>query len=161
MRLFILLLAATNLYCADVLWGPVESGLQLGIDITATSEPALRISLKNAGSQPRDLPIGHSGAPDLYDVEFTTQPPGQQPQPVLDQIALKAQPGSFGPPLTAHLQPGEVREFLYPLSRLICIVNRKDVALRPLLAQGYMVRASFDFPGVKLVTPDLSLRPRR
>ncbi len=161
MRWFILLLAASNLYCADVLWGPVDSGLQLGIGITATSEPALRVSLKNAGSQPRDLPIGHEGAPDLYDAAFTTQAPGQQPQPVLDLRALKAQPGSIDQPITAHLQPGEVREFFYPLSRLICIVNRNDVPLRPLLAQGYTVRASFHFPGVKLVTPDLSLRPRR
>jgi hypothetical protein len=139
----------------------VESGLQLGIDITATSEPALRISLKNAGSQPRDLAIGHEGTPDLYDLEFTAQAPGQQPQPVLDRSALKAQPGSFGAPITVHLQPGEVRAFLYPLSRLICVVNRNAVPLRRLLAQGYPVRASFDFPSVKLVTPELSLRPRR
>jgi hypothetical protein len=127
----------------------VESGLQLGIDVTSTSEPALRISLKNVGTQPRDL--------DSYNLEFTTHTLGEREQPVFDLIALKAYPSSLLSAISAHLQPGEIREFIYPLSQLICVVNRQDVPFRPLLAQGYTVRASFDFPGVTLATPEFSL----
>ena len=157
MRLFILLLAAaTSIFAADdTLWGPVESGLQLGIGTTSTPESALRILLKNTGSEPRDLLIGYEGSADLYNVEITTQAPGQQPQLVFDLIALKAPPSSLLLPISAHLQPGEIRSLLYPLRQLICVVNRHDVPIRALLAQGYKVRASFQFPGVTLTTPDL------
>jgi hypothetical protein len=157
-RIIILLLAAAiSGMCADAtLWGPVESGLQLGIEVTATSEPALRISLKNVGAEPRDLLIGYEGDPDEYNVELTTRDPQQQPLPVLDLNA--SLPPSLLLPVTARLRPGDVREFIYPLSQLISVVNRKDVPFRLLLAQSYTVRASFGFPGVALSTPDWPAR---
>jgi hypothetical protein len=155
--IMLLLAAAISGWCADAtLWGPVESGLRLGIDVTATSEPALRISLKNVGTEPRDLLIGYEGDPDQYNVEFTTRAPEQQPLPVLDLNA--SLPPSLLLPITARLRPGEVREFIYPLTKLICVVNRKDVPFRLLLEQSYTVRASFGFPGVTLTTPDWPVR---
>ena len=134
MRVFILLFAeAASIFCADDLrWGAVKSGLQLGIDVTTTSEPVLRISLKNAGAEPRDLLIGFEGTEDLYNVEITTHAPGEQDQPVFDMTALKASPASLIVPISAHLKPGEVHEFRYPLSQLLCVVNRKDVPFRTL-----------------------------
>ncbi len=158
MRIIILLLAtAVSGLCADaILWGPVESGLQLGIDVTATSEPALRISLKNVGAEPRDLLIGYEGVPDMYNVEFIAQAPGQPPLALLDLEAPL--PPSLLLAITARLRPGEVREFVYPLSQLISVVNRKDVPFRPLLEQGYTVRAAFGFPWVTLTTPDWPAR---
>jgi len=150
--------AVTSLLSADAtLWGPVESGLQLGIDVTATSDPTFRILLKNAGAEPRDLVIGHEGSQDLYNIELTTRSPEQQEQPVFDSTALKAVPASLILPIIGHLQPGEIREFVYPLSQLICVVHRRDVPFRTLLEHGYWVRASFDFPFARLTTPDLSL----
>ncbi|MGA2880226.1 MAG: hypothetical protein ABSG13_14865 [Bryobacteraceae bacterium] len=157
MRFLVLLFAtASSVLCADAtLWGPVESGLQLGIDAASTVEPALRILLKNMGSEPRDLLIGYRAPVDLYNLEITTSAPSASEQPVLDLNALQAPPPSLLLPMTAHLQPGEVRVFRYPLSQLICIVNRTDVPFRTLLEQGYSVRATFEFPGVTLATPDL------
>jgi hypothetical protein len=160
MRVFILICAAaTSVLAADgTQWGPVESGLQLGIDVTATSEPAVRVSLKNAGAEPRDLMIGYEGFVDSYNVQIATGAPGRRQQPVLDVLDLNARPSSLLLPIIAHLQPGEVREFIYPLSKLICVVNRKDVPFRALLEQGYRVRASFEFPFTRLTTPDFSWR---
>lgn len=158
MRFFILMLAATSVFGADsTLWGPVEDGMQLGIDVTSAPGPRFRILLKNAGAEPRDLVIGYEGSVDLYSVEITANAPGQPEQPVFDAMALGHSP-SLVLPIVAHLQPAEVREFIYPLSQLICVVNRKDVPFRTLWKQGYMMRASFEFPGARLQTPDLALR---
>jgi hypothetical protein len=158
-RCFALILAtATSALSADgTLWGPVESGLQLGIDIVSTTEPALRISLKNAGAETRDVVIGSEGSVDLYNVEITTHVPGEHRQPVFDLIDLKARPSSLLLPIVARLEPGEVREFVYPFSRFICVVNRKDVPFRMLAEQGYTVRAAFDFSFARLTTPDLAM----
>jgi hypothetical protein len=159
-RFFVLMFAAaTSVLGEDVtLWGPEASGLQLGIDVSATSEPALRVSLKNAGAVPRDLAIGYfEGYVDLYSVEIAATAPGRQQQPVFDVMDLKARPASLQLPINVHLRPGEVREFLYPLSQLICVVNRKDIPFRALWERGYTVRAWMEFPGVRLATPDLSL----
>jgi len=160
MRFFILICAAacSVLGAGVTLWGPVESGLQLGIDVTATSEPAVRVSLTNAGAEPRDLVVGYEGSVDSFNVQIATGAPGRRQQSVLDVLDLKARPSSLLLPIVAHLQPGEVREFLYPLSQLICVVNRKDIPFRALLEQGYWVRASFEFPFTRLTTPDFSWR---
>ena len=159
MRSFILMLAAaTSVLGADsTLWGPVEDGMQLGIDVTLAPGPEFRILLKNAGAEPRNLVIGYEGAVDLYSVEITTNAPGQPEQPVFDSTTLGHSP-SLVLPIVAHLQPAEVREFIYPLSQLVSVVNRKDVPFRTLWEQGYIVRASFEFPGARLQTPDLALR---
>ena len=101
--------------------------------------------------------IGYEGSVDLYSVEIAATAPGQQQQPVFDVMDLKAHAASLQFPINVHLQPGEVREFLYPLSQLICVVNRKDVPFRALWERGYAVRAWMEFPGVRLATPDLSL----
>jgi hypothetical protein len=157
-RFLVLLFAAvTGVLGAGVRWGPVENGLQLGIDVTAASEPVLRISLKNAGAAPRDLVVGYEGTVDLYSVEIITKSPGGQEQPVFDLFDLKARSSSLLMPIVAHLQPGEVREFIYPLAQFICVVDRKDVPFRLLWDQGYTAGARFDLPGVRLITPDLSL----
>jgi hypothetical protein len=158
-RFFILTLAAaTSVFGADsTLWGPVEDGMQLGIDVTSAPGPEFRISLKNAGAEPRDLVIGYEGSVDLYSLEITTNAPGQPEQPAFDSMALGHSP-SLLLPIVAHLQPGEVREFVYPLSQLICVVNRKDVPFRTLWEQGYIVRASFELTGARLQTLDLALR---
>jgi hypothetical protein len=158
-RFFILMfVAATRVLGADVTrWGPVESGLQLGIDVAATSAPTLRISLKNAGTEPRDLVIGYeTSAGTLYNIEFTAQGQGLESQPVFDLNSLKDLSSSYLQKI-AHLPPGEVREFVYPLNRLISVVNRKDVPFRALWERGYAVRASFEFPFARLTTPDLAL----
>jgi hypothetical protein len=91
-RFFILMLAAaTGVYGADsTLWGQVEDGMQLGIDVTSAPGPRFRILLKNAGAEPRDLVIGYEGSVDLYSVEITTNAPGQPEQPVFDSMALAA-----------------------------------------------------------------------
>ena len=158
MRFFILMLAAASVFGADsTLWGQVEDGMQLGIDVTSAPGPGFRTLLKNAGAEPRDLVIGYEGSVDLYSVEITTNAPGQPEQPVFDSMALGHSP-SIVLPIVAHLQPAEVREFTYPLSQLVCVVNRKDVPFRTLWEQGYMVRASFELPGARLQTPDLALR---
>jgi hypothetical protein len=142
----------------------VEGGLQLGIGVASVAvklirsrvaEPRLRILLKNVGSEPRDVLVGYSAPVDLYNVKITTLGPSAREQPVLDLKALQAAPSSVLLPTIAHLQPGEVREFLYPLRQLICVVNRTDVMLGTLLEQGYSVRATFESPGVTLATPDL------
>jgi hypothetical protein len=157
--LIVVFAAATSSYCADdVLWGPVESGLQLGIGIKSTPEPTLRVSLRNIGTKPRDLLIGYEGSIDLYNVGLTTQSPEQQELAVLELNAIKAYPSSLILPISAHLKPGEEHEFIYPLSQLSCVVNRRDVPFRVLLAQGYTVWASFEFPGTKLTSPELLLR---
>jgi hypothetical protein len=158
-RFFILMLAAaTSVFGADsTLWGQVEGGLQLGIDVTSAPGPRFRILLKNAGTEPRDVVIGYEGSVDLYSVEISTNAPGQPEQPVFDSMALGHSP-SLVLPIVAHLQPAEVREFTYPLSQLVCVVNRKDVPFRTLWEQGYVVRASFELPGARLQTPDLALR---
>ncbi len=153
---FLLIAVASTLFSADIQWGLAESGLQLGIDVTATPEPALRISLKNVGIESRDSVIGEAGAVDFYNVEIATRAPGQPDQPVFDLHALQASSSSLLLPISAHLQPGEVREFVYPLSQLICVVNRRDVPFRALFERGYSVHASLEFPGVTLVTPDLT-----
>ena len=121
MRFFILMLAAAIcVFGADsTLWGPVEDGMQLGIDVTSAPVPAFRILLKNAGAEPRDLVIGYEGSVDLSSVEITTNAPGQPEQPVFDSMALGHSP-SLVWPIVAHLQPAEVREFIYPLSQLVC-----------------------------------------
>jgi hypothetical protein len=158
-RFFILMLAAaTSVFGADsALWGPVEDGMQLGIDVTSSPGPRFRILLRNAGAEPRDLVVGYEGSVDLYGVEMTTNAPGQPEQPVFDSTALGHSP-SLALPIVAHLQSAEVREFIYPLSQLVCVVNRKDVPFRTLWEQGYMLRASFELPGARLQTPDLALR---
>jgi hypothetical protein len=157
MRILVLLFAtAASVLCADVtLWGPVEGDLQLGIGVASTAEPGLHILLKNVGSEPRDVLIGYSAPVDLYNVKITTVGPSGREQPVLDRNALQAPPPSVLLPTIAHLQPREVREFLYPLRQLICVVNRSDVMLGTLLRQGYSVRATFESRGVTLATPDL------
>jgi len=157
MRFLVLLFAtATSMLCADVtLWGPVEGDFELGIGVASTTEPRLRILLKNVGSEPRDVLIGYSAPVDFYNVKITTLGPGGREQPVLDLNALQAPPPSVLLPVIAHLQPGEVREFRYPLRQLICVVNRTDVMLATLLQQGYSVRATFESPGVTLATPGL------
>ncbi len=158
MRFFVLMLAAASVFGGDsTLWGQVEDGMQLGINVTSAPGPRFRILLKNAGAEPRDLVIGYEGSVDLYSVEITTNAPGQPEQPVFNSMALGHSP-SLVLPIVAHLQPAEVREFIYPLSQLVCVVNRKDVPFRTLWEQGYMVRTSFELPAARLQTPDLALR---
>ena len=55
-----------------------------------------------------------------------------------------------------RLEPGSVHVFAFPMQRLICVVDRRDVPLETLLKQGYSVRASIEVSGTKLVTPNLA-----
>jgi len=75
-------------------WSPIQDGLQLGIEASArtpATQPALRLLLKNAGSEERVLPIGFEGlAGPVYNVTITAvRAGGQQERPVFDLYALK------------------------------------------------------------------------
>ena len=67
--------------------------------------------------------------------------PGGEALAVFDRNALQAPPGGVSIPIALHLAPGEMREFVYPMNRFLCVVNRQDVPLAKLLQQGYRVRA--------------------
>jgi hypothetical protein len=155
----LILAVSAGLWGADeTRWGPVQRGLQLGIEVVSTPEPAVIVSLKNAGPEPRELVIGSEWSENVYSVELTAAIPGHEPLYVFDLRLLKAHPLSLLLPIRTHLDVGQVREFLYPLSQLMCVVNRRDVPLRALVEQGYRIQASFDFSWMRLTTPDVSLR---
>lgn len=82
----VLLSMAASAWAADgTLWGPVQSGLQLGIDYASMPEPALRVLLKNAGAETRYLVVGsETSVGAVYNIEFTALQ-----QPVFDLRALK------------------------------------------------------------------------
>ena len=155
----LLLAMASGLFCADIIrWGTVKNDLQLGIAATATSELALRISLKNAGAEGRRITIGFEGsAGPLYNVEITANSPREREQfEVFDLHALREHPTSLPFSISVTLEPGGVQEFRFPLDRLICVVDRRDVPLQTLLRQGYTVRASFEVYGTKVTSPEFS-----
>ena len=151
---------------SHVKWGRAQNNLQLGIGLRARSSesaPALRVSLKNVGSEIRELSIGFEGsAGPVYNVKITAmsdQQPGEQL--VYDLNALKAHPTTgFVVAKTVSLEPGAAYVFTFPTKQLICIVDREDVPLEDLLKRGYSVRASFEIAGLELVTPELAVQER-
>ena len=153
---------AHPLALADVKWGPAQQDLQLGIewsDHSMSEEPAVRILLKNIGTERHEITTGVEGsAGPFYNVGLTAlsdaQP--QRKQAVFDLNALKARPSGFVAQETAHVEPGGVYIFTLPLSRLICVVDRKDVRLEDLVKRGYSIQASFEVLGVQLLTPNLA-----
>lgn len=146
-------------------WGRVQDNLELGIEWSAESGRsgiALRVLLRNASSQRREFQAAFDGpAGPIYDVKIVAAPDdGSSERLVFDLHALKANPTGLVIPKTAHVEPGAVYVFTFPIKQLICVVDRQDVPLQALLTRGYSVRASFEVSGRKLVTPDLELQKR-
>jgi hypothetical protein len=142
-------------------WGRVQDDLQLGIEWGQESTQfgsVLRISLKNVGSQSREISIGIDGsAGPVYDVKIVavrSQEPGERV--VFDLNALKMQVTSFPAWKSVHLEPEATYVFVYPIKQLICIVDQKDTPLENLLKQGYSVLASFKISAVQVQTPELA-----
>src|ERR1039457_2630053 len=119
--------------------------------------------LKNAGPRVQEVPTGFEGEPDPpFNVTITTRAPREGDLQVVDLNAARYWPPDIGPgpARSFRLEPGGVHEFTYPLSQLICVVNRTDTPLSKLLKQGYTVRASFEFRGTAVMSRPLSvLRP--
>jgi hypothetical protein len=145
-------------------WGRVQDNLQLGIEWSTESGAseksgiALRVLLRNTGSERRRFPAGYDGsAGPMYDVKITAVREGEPgEQFVFDLNALKANNFTgIRISKTAHVEPGAAYVFTFPVRQLICVVDRKDVPLQALLTRGYSVRASLEGAGSKLVTPDL------
>jgi hypothetical protein len=156
----LLIAAAASVFCADATrWGSVVDGLQLGIGATSTPEPALHVLLKNAGPRVQEVPTGFEGEPDPpFNVTITARAPREGDLQVFDLNAARYWPPDIGPgpARSFRLEPGGVHEFTYPLSQLICVVNRTDTPLSKLLKQGYTVRASFEFRGTAVMSRPLS-----
>jgi hypothetical protein len=127
--------------------------LQLGIELRSQPEPALHILLTNAGQEHRDLQAGVEGSEGLiYSFVIVARDPHGREFPVFDRNALRtvSQPPDA---ILLHLSPGEVRDFIYPLSQLLGVVNGQEVPMATLLKRGYTMRASFQSGGTTIVSP--------
>jgi len=155
----LLVVAVTSTFGGVALtWGNVAGNLQLGIGATTESSPSgtvILVSLRNVGAEMQRVTIGFDGsAGPVYNVEFTAaraQQAGEQL--IFDLNALKARPGGVLIPKVVGLEPGSSQMFTFPIGQLICIVDRREVALETLLQRGYSIRASFRTSGIRLVTP--------
>ncbi|MCZ2149594.1 MAG: hypothetical protein LC126_17690 [Bryobacterales bacterium] len=144
---------------SKVKWGAVTDGLQLGIDSSTPSgkSGSVRVVLKNVSTETRDLVIGFEGpSGPIYAVKLAAvSRRGSEEYSVFDLNALKAQPGGLPKSSAVRLQAGSEYTFMFPLDRLICVIERKDTPLRTLLTQAFTVRASFDSSGATVVSGDL------
>lgn len=153
------------LAASNVKWGSPQDDLQLGVawSRSPNSAAAVRVFLKNTGLEQREINVGYEGSEGpLYNVEIIalsrTQPTGQVS--VLDINALKARTQSVPLPIDVIFEPGGVYVFTFPFSRLISVINRKDVPLQDLLEQGYSIKASFKIPGLSLLSPVLTVNEK-
>lgn len=153
-------LTAFSLAASDVKWGSIQDDLQLGIAWSGSSNSAttVRVLLKNAGPKRREISVGYEGsAGSFYNVEITALSNAQprREERIFDLNALKAKPQGLAVPKVVVLEPGGVYVFAYPLSQLISVINRQDVALQDLLKRGYSIRAALKVSGHGLLSPDL------
>jgi hypothetical protein len=157
--LLIPMASAVTLGADATQWGPVESGLQLGVSVNFAPQPELHISLRNTGEAPRELAVGEeTTAGTVYNIEWNAVGPGSVSLKVFSRTALRVPPSSQpASVVTAHLNPGEVREFVYPWGDLTGVLGGKDVPLGALAAQGYRIRAVFGFAFGQISTPVASL----
>ncbi len=152
----------TSLTGSTVKWGRVQANLQLGIERPQSPESGgeIHILLRNVGAEAREITAGFEGSVGpMYNVNLSAVS-GAQPrreQTIFDVNALKAQPSSRSAPITARIEPAAVYVFEFPLNRLICVVDRKDVPVEDLLRRGYSIRASLAVSGMELRTPNLAI----
>jgi hypothetical protein len=148
------------MFGADAIrWGLAADGLQLGIGVTSTPEPGLRILLKNASPVAQEVAIGFEDHDPLYNVRFTARGPRGDDLQVLDLNTLRYKPSDIGPgpAIFKWLEAGVVHEFIYPLSQLL-VANGTETPLTRLLHRGYTIRATFQFRDTAVASPDLPLR---
>ena len=153
--------AAVGLFGADaVRWGAAVDGLQLGIAIGSKPEPTLRVILKNVSASVQVVPMGFEEEPDPpYNMILTARDARQHEIQVFDTIAAKYKPSEDrGAARNLRLDPGAVREFVYRLDQLICVVHMTDISLDKLLPEGYTVRAAFGFRQRAVASPDISFK---
>jgi hypothetical protein len=133
---------------AGLEWGPVSSGLRLGIGFGPVSpQPTLRIVFENATAGEVQIPLGGSTAKGpLYNLVFRVKPPAGEEIPLFDfsgprGLHLKVDP------LVARLARGQKYEILLPLDKLAAFDHGRNRPLSELLSEHYAVRAVLDTTG--------------
>ncbi len=151
--------AVVSVLCADTAqWGAVHDDLRLGIGVATAPEPSLGVLLKNMRAEERALHIGIDGpVGPAYNVTITARAPHGKPEEVFDSNVLRLPPEGLMLPKIAHIDPGRVQEFLFPMRHLFCIINKQNIPLQTLLAEGYTVQATFDDFGAHVTSPEFSL----
>ncbi len=125
-------------------WGPVSSGVRLGIGVSPT---ALRLVLENTAPQEIQIPLGGTTARGpLYNFLFRIKSPAGEESSLFDfsgptGVHMKVEP------LVAHLARGQKYEILIPLDKLVYVDHGRNRLLPELLAAHYSVRAMLDTTG--------------
>jgi len=144
MTTLVLMLAAA---ASGLQWGPVASGVRLGIGLGPTSpEATLRVVFENISAPEVQIPLGGKTIKGpLYNLVFRITSPQGKEDPLFDMSGptgrLKAEP------LIAVLTKGQRYEILLPMSKLVALQNGKNRPLTELLAAHYSVRAMLDTTG--------------
>lgn len=144
MKILALLLAAA---APGLQWGPVSSGVRLGIGLgPAAPEPTLRVVFENVSAPQVEIPLGGKTVKGpLYNLIFRIRSPQGNEDPLFDMSGptgrLKAEP------LIAQLAKGKQYEILLPMNKLVVLDNGKSRTLTELLNAHYSVRAMLDTTG--------------
>ena len=142
MKALALMLAAVA--TSGLAWGPVSSGVRLGIGV---SPSALRLVLENTAPQEVQIPLGGTTVKGpLYNFLFRIKSPAGEESSLFDfsgptGVHLKVEP------LVAHIARGQKFEILLPLDKLVYLDHGRNRPLPELLAAHYSVRAILDTTG--------------
>ena len=144
MKALVLMLAAA---APALQWGPVSSGVRLGIGLgPAAPEPTLRVVFENVSAPEVQIPLGGKTVKGpLYNLIFRIRSPQGKEDSLFDMSGpagrLKAEP------LVATLTKGRQYQILLPMSKLVVLDNGKSRTLTELLNEHYSVRAMLDTTG--------------
>ena len=137
-----LILAA--LLPSSLAWGPVSSGVRLGIGLGPS---ALKLVFENTAPRDVQIPLGGTTVKGpLYNFLFRIKSPAGEESSLLDfsgptGVHLKVEP------LVAHIARGQKYEILLPLDKLVFLDHGRNRLLPELLAAHYSVRAILDTTG--------------
>ena len=151
-----LLTSGSNLLAEETTaWGSAVGGLRLGLRLDSLSQGNLFVFLENRGPAPLELFVSFV---DVQRFELTATAPGGKEYSVADALMYRPCAGLCGLPFTEYLNPGASRKSTYALEKLRLVPSKGQyVPLRPLLQQGYFVRAFFEVTEQQLKEVKLSL----
>ncbi len=127
-------------------WSNAVHGLRLGVTLEQKSTSTnLRILLENVGASRYNLLIGgNQGSGNTYSFRFFAIAPDGQRYPLDPIDAAYYSSGGFIHPITAEIEPGQHREFAFPVRQLVYFTKTGNISLATWLNHGYGLQVSLE-----------------
>lgn len=137
------LLLAGSLWSVEPAWGPVLSGLSMGIALEGSAPGRLlRVTFRNQGTAPQAFVVGgKTGIGSIHGFESVSLAPDGTECKLMD--ATVGVVAGYVEPIVVRLLPGQTQSVTIATQKMFCMLGRQTLPLDGRLAAGHKLRVQF------------------